>query len=252
MIEIHHAGAVTTLTMGRPPVNAIDARFVAEFEKALDAVEQAEPTALVIRSSQRAFCAGADLSLIQRYFGEPDGTASMVAYVKTLHRLFRRVETLPAVTLAAVAGPALGGGLELTLACDLRIVTQSARLGLPEARVGMIPGAGGTQRLTRLCGQGTASRLILGGDVVDGAEAHRLGLAQWVVPDAELDAAIHAISERIGGLSRAALTASKDCILASFDPAVDGYARELEKPVVLMRNADSRRRVEGFLAKKAQ
>jgi enoyl-CoA hydratase/carnithine racemase len=154
------------------------------------------------------------------------------------------------VTLACVAGPALGGGLELALSCDLRIATQSAKLGLPEARVGMIPGAGGTQRLTRLCGQGTASRLILSGDMVDGAEAHRLGLVQWVVPDAELDAAVRAIAERIGGLSRAALVASKDCILAHFDPALDGYARELEKPVALMKNEESRQRVERFLSQK--
>jgi enoyl-CoA hydratase/carnithine racemase len=252
VIELQHAGTVSTLTMGRPPVNAIDAAFVAAFDGALDAVEKARPTALVVRSSQRCFCAGADLALIQRFFGEPDGVSSMVGYVRELHRIFRRLEVLEAVTIAAVNGAAMGGGLELALACDLRVAATTARLGLPEARVGMIPGAGGTQRLTRLCGPGTASRLILGGELVDGAEAERLGLAQWSVPPAELDGKAQELAKAVGGLSRAALLASKDCILASFDRSADGYARELEKPIDLMKNADSRARVGHFLSGKAR
>jgi enoyl-CoA hydratase len=253
MIAFQQDGAAVTLTLGRPPVNAIDRAFVAALDGALDAAEKAEPTLLVLRSSQRAFCAGADLGLIQRYFGAADGVGSMVAYVRELHRVFRRVEAFPAVTLACIAGPALGGGLELALSCDLRVATRNAKLGLPEARVGMIPGAGGTQRLTRLCGQGTASRLILGGEMVEGAEAERLGLVQWFVEDgAFLEEKVRAVTRAVTGLSRAALLASKDCILAHFDPAVDGYARELEKPVALMRNEDSRQRVERFLTQRAR
>lgn len=252
MIEIQHAAATTTLTMGRPPVNAIDKAFVAALDGALDEVERAQPSVVVLRSSQRCFSAGADLGLIGRLFGEAEGPRRMVAYVEELHRVFRRVEQLPAVTLACIGGPALGGGLELALSCDLRIAATTATLGLPEARVGMIPGAGGTQRLTRLCGPGAASRLILGGEVVDGATAERLGIVQWSAPAAELDARAAEISQRIAGLSRAALLASKDCILANFDPAADGYARELEKPLVLMRNDDSRARVERFLSSRAR
>ncbi len=252
MIETQHANAVTSLTMGRPPVNAIDAAFVAALDRALDEVERAQPNVVVLRSSQRCFSAGADLRLIGRLFGEADGAERMVAYVEELHRLFRRVERLPAVTLACIGGAALGGGLELALSCDLRVAATTATLGLPEARVGMIPGAGGTQRLTRLCGPGTASRLILGGEVVDGATAERLGIVQWSAPAAELDARASAIAQGIAGLSRAALAASKDCILASLDPAVDGYARELEKPLALMRNEDSRARVERFLSSRAR
>jgi enoyl-CoA hydratase len=250
MIEVQHSTGVATLTLGRPPVNAIDAPFVAALDRALDEVERAQPTAVVIRSSQRCFCAGADLSLIKRFFGEADGVAGMVAYVEELHRIFRRVEALPAVTLACIGGPALGGGLELALSCDLRIAAATATLGLPEARVGMIPGAGGTQRLTRLCGPGIASRLILGGELVDGAAAERLGIVQWCVPAAELDGRAAEIARGIAALSRAALLASKDCILASFDPAVDGYARELEKPLILMKDEESRARVEKFLSRK--
>ena len=248
MITTSHDGAVATILMSRPPVNAIDLEFVADFSKALDAVEQARPTLLILRSDQKCFCAGADLSLIQSYFTKPGGTEEMVAYVRTLHAWFDRLEKLEAVTLAAIAGPALGGGLELALACDLRIAATTTRLGLPEARVGMIPGAGGTQRLPRLCGPGVAARLILGGEVIDGREAERLGLVQWATEPAALDAKVGEIAERISGLARPALLASKDCLRAAFDPTVDGFARELKKPLTLMQTQEARDRIAQFFA----
>jgi enoyl-CoA hydratase/carnithine racemase len=248
MIHVHHDGAAATLVMSRPPVNAIDPAFVAAFETALDQAMARRPTAVVIRSDQRAFCAGADLGLIGGYFDAPGGVERMDAYVRTLHRLFDRIEALPAITLACIRGAALGGGLELALACDLRIAAANATLGLPEARVGMIPGAGGTQRLTRLAGPGTAARLILSADVVDGREAQRLGIAQWVAEPADLDAETARVAQRIGELSRDALAASKDCMRAVFDPAVNGFERELEKPAALMRNADSKARIARFFA----
>ena len=246
MIRLDHAGAISTVTLSRPPVNAIDPAFVERFTDALDEVENSKPTIVVIRSDQKCFCAGADLSLIRGFFVAADGVEAMTTYVKSLHAIFNRLEALEAVTLAAIDGPALGGGLELALASDLRIVTTRAKVGLPEARVGMIPGAGGTQRLTRLCGPGVSSRLILGGEVIDGTEAARLGLAQWVCDSAELDARIADISSRIAGLSRGALVASKDCIAAWFDPEVDGFAREIEKPRDIMRTEEAKRFVEAF------
>ncbi len=246
MINYTKDASIGTITMAQPPVNAIDGEFVEAFDAALDKVEASEPTVLVIRSDVRCFSAGADLSMIQGYFGSAKGTAAMVDYVKELHRLFRRLETIQAVTLASIGGPALGGGLELALSCDLRIASTSAKIGLPEARVGMIPGAGGTQRLPRLCGPGVASRLILGGEVVDGTEAHRLGIVQWVSPPDELEAQTAAIAARAADLSRPALLASKDCIAAYFDPAVDGYAREIEKPLVLMETVEARTRIAQF------
>lgn len=252
MIQVRHEGPVTTIVMSRPPVNAIDPAFVTAFHVALDKVDAVRPTLVILRSDQRCFCAGADLGLIRACFDEPGGIARMVAYVRTLHELFDRIEALPAITLACVSGPTLGGGLELALSCDLRVATASASLGLPEARVGMIPGAGGTQRLTRLCGLGVSARLILSGDVVDGREAQRLGIVQWCVEDAEFETEIARISGRVGGLSREALLASKDCIYTYFDPAVDGFARELEKPLELMKSDDSKQRVARFFAPKSK
>jgi enoyl-CoA hydratase len=250
MIHARHDAAVSTITLGRPPVNAIDPDFVTAFHAALDEVEARQPTLVVIRSDQRCFCAGADLGLIRTCFDQEGGVDRMVAYVRTLHRLFDRIEALPAVTLACIAGATLGGGLELALSCDLRIATTTAKLGLPEARVGMIPGAGGTQRLPRLAGPGVAARIILSADVVDGGEAQRLGIVQWAVEESAFEREIARIVDRIGGLSREALAASKHCLRGYFDPAVDGFERELEQPQALMRSPDSKQRVARFFAPK--
>jgi len=252
MIRTQHQGPVTTIVMSRPPVNAIDPEFVAAFNRALDEVDRVDPTLLVVRSDQRAFCAGADLSLIRSYFEQTDGIARMVAYVRTLHALFDRIEALPSVTLACINGHALGGGLELALACDLRIASFAASLGLPEARVGMIPGAGGTQRLPRLVGPGVAKRVILGADVVGGAEAQRLGIVQWAVEPDAFEGEIARVAERVGGLSKAALQASKDCIAAYYDPAVDGFEREIDKPLQIMANPDSKARITQFFASRGR
>jgi enoyl-CoA hydratase/carnithine racemase len=135
----------------------------------------------------------------------------------------------------------------MALSCDLRIAARSAKLGLPEARVGMIPGAGGPPRLTRLCGIGTASRLILAGEVVDGEEAERLGLVQWSVPDSQLAQRTRDLAERVRSPSKPALQAAKDCLAAYLDPEIDGHARELEKPLDLMRTTEARERIEHFL-----
>lgn len=251
MIHFAAEGVVGTITLGRPPVNAIDPEFVTAMHAALDAAQSAAPTALVIRSTQKCFCAGADLSMIGGFFDAANGTALMEDYVRSLHALFDRLEAFPAVTLAAINGPALGGGLELALACDLRIASSRIQLGLPEARVGMIPGAGGTQRLTRLCGPGIAARLILGGETVDGTEAARLGIVQWAAEADALDALVQKTSERIAGLSRQALLASKDCIAAWNDPQIDGFAREIEKPRELMPTEEARNRVLSFFRRKA-
>jgi enoyl-CoA hydratase/carnithine racemase len=251
MIHARHEGAVSTLTLRRPPVNAIDPAFVTAFHAALDEVDAHQPTLVVIRSEQRCFCAGADLGLIRACFDEPGGVERMVAYVRSLHVLFDRIEALPAVTLACIAGPALGGGLELALACDLRIATTSAKLGLPEARVGMIPGAGGTQRLPRLAGPGVAARLVLSADVVDGGEAQRLGIVQWAVDASAFEGEIARIVDRVGGLSREALAASKHCLRAVFEPGTNGFERELQQPLALMRSPDSKQRIAQFFAPKS-
>lgn len=154
---VHFAleGPVAVLTLSRAPVNAIDDILIDALEAAFEAIERNNRlTVLRIRSNRKVFCAGADLRMIAGRFGTEEGKAAMVASVRRFHAVFDRLAALPMVTLAETERHAIGGGLELALACDLRIAACEARLGLPEVNVGLIPGAGGTQRLTALCGAG--------------------------------------------------------------------------------------------------
>jgi enoyl-CoA hydratase/carnithine racemase len=176
----------------------------------------------------------------------------MYAYVASIQRLYARIERLPQVTLAEIGGAAMGGGLELALACDLRIAAAEAKVGLPEVRLGLIPGAGGTQRLTRLCGPALAARLILGAEILDGAAAAELGVVQWAVPRAELAQRAAEMARRIAGLPAAALAASKACIAAAGHKDRGGYTDELEFTRLLLNDPETRQRVQAFLAGQAE
>jgi len=249
VITLDVARQVASLTLARPPVNAISLEWLAQFDAALDGLaSRTDWHVLHLRSELKVFCAGADLAQVRARLSEADGPDRMFAYVGAMQRLFARIEALPQVTLAEIGGAALGGGLELALACDLRIAAAEAKIGLPEARLGLIPGAGGTQRLTRLCGRATAARLILGAEVIDGATAAALGVVQWSAPRAELPGRAADIAQRLAELPPAALMASKHCIAASAEPGDGGFFDELEQTRRLYSDAGTRRRVEAFLA----
>jgi enoyl-CoA hydratase/carnithine racemase len=172
----------------------------------------------------------------------------MYEYVAAIQRLYRRIEQLPQVTLAEIGGAAMGGGLELALACDLRVAGEDVKLGLPEAGLGLIPGAGGTQRLTRLCGRPLAARLILGAEIITGEVARELGVVQWAVPKTELPAMAADLAQRVAALPAAALAWSKACIAAAGEPGEDGYRDELEGTRRLLTDAETRQRVAAFFA----
>jgi enoyl-CoA hydratase len=253
MLTTETKDAVATLMLSRPPVNAISEEWVRTFDAALDKLASGPRfTVLHIRSDQKVFCAGADLKEVRTHMGTPDGADRMYAYVASIQRLYARIERLPQITLAEIGGAAMGGGLELALACDLRIAAAEAKLGLPEARLGLIPGAGGTQRLTRLCGPALASRLILGAEVIDGAAAERLGVVHWAAPRSELAQRAGDIVRRIASLSAAALAGCKTCIAAAVPKDRGGYADELELTRLLLNDAETRRRVEAFLQGSAE
>lgn len=240
---------IATLVLSRAPVNAINEEWVRRFSDTLDDLAlRSDWSVLHLRSDQKVFCAGADLIEVRHHVGEPDGPDRMYTFVAGIQRLYRRIEHLPQVTIAEIGGAAMGGGLELALACDLRIAASDAKVGLPEARLGLIPGAGGTQRLTRLGGRAAAARLILGAEIIDGATAQELGVVQWAVPGAELPARALEIAIRVAKLPAAALSWSKTCIAAAAEPGADGYRDELEGTRRLLTNAETRRRVEAFFA----
>jgi enoyl-CoA hydratase len=241
------ADGVTTLTLNRPPVNAISEEWVQAFDAKLDQIGSS-CSVLHIRSDQKVFCAGADLKEMRGRMDMADGPDRMYAYVAAIQRLYFRIEALPQVVLAEIGGAAMGGGFELALACDLRIAANEAKVGLPEVRLGLVPGAGGTQRLTRLCGPALASRLILGAEILDGATAAALGVVHWAVPRAELAQHAAELARRVAGLPAAALAASKACIAAAMQPGRGGYTDELEFTRSLLTNAETQKRVQAFLA----
>lgn len=247
MITLSIDRSIATLTLSRPPVNAISDYFIRLFAGTLDEIEAHPDCKIVhVRSDQKVFSAGADLAEVRERFEAADGCERAYQYVSRLQQLYGRVERLPQVTLAEIGGAAMGGGLELALACDLRIVAAGAKVGLPETRLGLIPAGGGTQRLSRLCGCAIAARLIFGAEILSGADAVRLGLAQW---EAGSDIAERAreIVLRVAALPAAALAASKRCIAVAHEPDDRGYLTEREETRRLSADADTRERVAAFL-----
>jgi len=243
MISLERDGTLAIATLARAPVNAINEAWLARLEAVMDGISDA--AVLLLRSDQKAFCAGADLELMRSRFDSAEGRALMVGLARGMQRVFARLERLPQVTLAEIGGAAMGGGLELALACDLRIAAETARLGLPEVRLGLLPGAGGTQRLPRVAGEAAARRLILGAEVVTGAQAAQLNIVQWAVPAAELAARARALAADIAAMPAAALAEAKACI---GDP--EGYARELASTARLLERDETRERVRAFLDKR--
>jgi enoyl-CoA hydratase/carnithine racemase len=175
---------IVRLTFNRPDkLNALSAGMIALFEATLDAVAaDASVRAVILAGAgEKAFVAGADIA---EYRG--NRTAAFNAYQFTSRRVFDKLEALPQPTIAAIRGYALGGGFEIALCCDIIVCGQSARLGLPEGLLGLSPGGGGTQRLTRAVGKHIASDIMLAARRITGERAYALGLAAECVPDAEL------------------------------------------------------------------
>lgn len=249
MFDLSIEGKVAVVTMSRAPVNAINQEWLIEFHKTLDVLQGNYCCAvLLIRSGLSVFSAGADLKLIRSIFPEPDGGSQMVDSIRGFHKLFDRIESLPLVTIAEIGGTALGGGLELALSCDLRLAAGRAKLGLPEARLGLLPGAGGTQRLTWLCGKAVASRLILGGEIISGDLAQQLGVVQWSVPDEDLRQKAMDVAQRVAALAPEALAESKSCIAAAADSSRNGFEEELEATRRLFHSKETRERISAFLS----
>ncbi|MBI5369416.1 MAG: enoyl-CoA hydratase/isomerase family protein [Planctomycetes bacterium] len=186
---------VATVTVNRPDkLNALNAATIAELGAAFDdlAVRASAKAVIVTGAGEKAFVAGADIAELAQ-----QSPLAGKATAQKGQALFRRIETLGKPVIAAINGYALGGGLELALACAVRIASDNAKLGLPEVTLGLIPGYGGTQRLARIVGRGRALELILTGDRIDAVEAHRIGLVNKVVAAGELAATAEALARRM-------------------------------------------------------
>lgn len=245
-IVFTQTGPQARITFNRPEVmNALNRRLV---DETLDAVGRlsADTRVLVLRGAgDRAFAAGADITELQ----SRDMWSDLDAGPR--RELARRLESSPFPTVAALNGLALGGGLELALACHLRIANEHATLGLPESRLGVIPGNGGTARLPRLIGQGRAMSLMLLGETLDAAEALRLGLVNWVVPAAEFDQRVDALAERLTRLAPVATRAVIDCVIngagMTLPQAIENEHRWFQ---ICLASPDKKEGVAAFLEKR--
>ena len=248
-IELAIADRIATVTLNRPPVNAFHAGMFAAFNRILDDLAaRTDFSVLHIRSALKVFSGGADLAEISTRFAGPDKMEAAARTTRPFQELFQRISDLPQVTLAEIGGPAMGGGYELALACDLRIAAEEAKLGLPEPGLGLLPGGGGTQRLTWIAGPAVAARVILTAEAVDGKTARELGMVQWAVPRADLVAQAMAIARRVAGLHPLSLAACKVCMRLARDPERNGFAAETEWTGRLLATEETQRRVADFLA----
>jgi enoyl-CoA hydratase len=193
-------GKIGLITINRPKVlNSLNTPVILELEQALDAHENNEQVRVIVitGAGERAFVAGGDISEM----ASREGIAHYQEFAEDIHRVFRRFEACDKPTIAAVNGYALGGGTELLLSLDIRLLADSAKLGLPEITLGLFPGGGGTQRLIRQISPCMAKELMFTGDRIDAEQAVRLGLANWVVPAATLLDEALALAEKIADKS---------------------------------------------------
>ncbi|NKE68869.1 enoyl-CoA hydratase/isomerase family protein [Ramlibacter sp. RBP-2] len=248
MLNLEIEGALAVLTLKRAPANAINLEWLDAFEACLKRLEGEEAVAVLhLRSSERVFCAGADLHLLSASLASDAGVEAMMRVVGRMQQAYARLARLSQVTVAEIGGAALGGGLELCLACDLRIMADEATVGLPESRLGLLPGAGGTQRLTLIAGSAVASRLILGAETVKGQEARNLGLVQWSVSAHDLPQRAADLAASLARLPAAALAACKRCIAAAAPANQEGFRTEVAETRDLYRNESTRALIAEFL-----
>jgi len=241
VVRLERDGAVGVIRIDRPKVNALNADVVAGIHDACAAVETDRSIrAVVITGGERTFSAGADLKEMAE--GTPDDVRRRVG---ALQKVCDRIEALPLVTIAAINGYALGGGCEIALACDFRFSDRAARIGQPEIVVGLIPGAGGTQRLPRIVGMSRAKWMIYSGEFVDSATASQWGLADEVVDGDTIARAIEAAAKYASGPTLS-LGAAKRSIHAAIGTKQDGLDKELDEFVALFSTEDTRHGLESF------
>jgi enoyl-CoA hydratase/carnithine racemase len=247
LVEADVDGRIATITLQAPPANALGLDVARALAAAVARVGEEEAVRVVVVRSgvEKFFAAGADIELMA---GADESVFSN--YIDELRGAVETIPSLPVVSIAAVDGHALGGGLELALACDLRVVSPRAKLGLPEVRLGLLPGAGGTQRLPRLVGHGRALELMLSGRAVGGEEAVGIGLAERLAEGGDAAAEALRLARRLAAFSRPALAAIKRSAAAAWGPLDEGMEVERRAIVGLHGGPDAREGLAAFLEKR--
>jgi enoyl-CoA hydratase/carnithine racemase len=237
-------GGIGTIRLERPPMNALNAQVQEEIRSAaIEAGERRDVSAVVVYGGEKVFAAGADIKQMQQM-----SYTDMVDRSSALQSSLTAVARIPKPTVAAITGYALGGGLELALCCDFRVCGDNAKVGQPEIQLGIIPGAGGTQRLPRLIGPARAKDLVFSGRFVDAAEALRIGLVDQVVaPDDVYEAARALVGRYVGGPAYA-LRAAKEAIDRGLETDLDtGLEIERTQFAALFATQDRATGMESFV-----
>lgn len=241
-------GNIAIATIDRPKaLNALNSEVLDDLEKVIDGIDLATVRCLIITGSgEKSFVAGADIGEMSNLT-----KAQGRAFGKKGNDIFRKIETLPIPVIAAVNGYALGGGCELSMSCDIRLASENAVFGQPEAGLGITPGFGGTQRLARLVGKGMAKYLIMTAENIDAAEAYRIGLVQKVTAPDDLMAEAEKVTRKIMSNGPIAVGLSKRAIDSGYDMNInEGSALEIEIMATAFASEDKKEGMEAFLGKR--
>jgi enoyl-CoA hydratase/carnithine racemase len=241
-------GPITTIRLENPPLNLVTVELTRMLDRALAAIEANREVrcVLVTGTGERAFCAGSDVKEFESLQGRVGAGKLLLEKA-----VYRRLARLPVPTIAAIQADALGGGLELALCCDLRVADERAKLGLPEVRLGVMPGSGGTQRLPRVVGIAKAKELILMGDIINASEAAEIGLVNRVAPAGNALEMARDMAETIAARGPLAVREAKRALDIAGDTALDdGLASELDASERIFASQDMLEGARAFFEKR--
>jgi enoyl-CoA hydratase len=239
---------VATVTVDHPPVNALNEALWIRIGEIFEEISLRKDikVAIITGAGEKAFVAGADITELgakRRFDGE--------AYSRLCQESLNKVEFCPQPVIAAINGFALGGGCELIMACDIRLASQTARIGVPEINLGIIPGAGGTQRITRIIPKGYAKLMVLSGDMIPAEEALRIGLVDKVVPPENLTEEAKSLAEKLAAKAPMALQIAKKAVNEGIAVSLrEGLNLEAHYFGVLCATEDKNEGVDAFLNKR--
>lgn len=242
----HPAAGVALVRINRPEArNALNIEVRKLLAKSLTELGEDEATrCIVLTGNEKSFAAGADIK-------EMAGAGTIEMLQRGTHKLWRAIAACPKPVIAAVNGFALGGGCELAMTCDIIIAGESAKFGQPEVKIGIIPGGGGTQRLTRAVGKYKTMRYVLTGDLFSARVAFDMGLVSEIAPDAEVEKRALAMAQQIADLSPLAIQQAKESVLRGVDASLEtGLALETKAIQILFSSQDQKEGMAAFIEKR--